>query len=274
MLLSLQTSGSKPPLFFVHGMRGIAFGVRAQFARMLGSDQPLHVITANGLDGRKPIIENVPEMVAAYLQEIRQARPSGSLRMGGMCGGCMVAIEIARVLQSEGRETGPVILLDPPVLTPGYEKRQNTTDLGLDLATRFHKDVRRRLTGKMLDPDNSEELPFNPRDRTQMRLAVEVATRTTLALARYVPSPFSGPVDAIVAEGRAPGFLHPQMPWKKLLPELRVTHVLHCYHTELLRTGRKTVARLMKSMLEEDPAAGLPSHRTPPAAQLIPEARP
>ena len=151
----------------------------------------------------------------------------------------MVAIEIARVLQSEGRETGPVILLDPPVLTPGYEKRQNRIDVDPELANRFHQDVRGLLVRKMLDPDNSEELPFDPRDPTQMHLAVEVATRTTLAFARYVPSPFSGPVDAIVAEGRAPGFLHPQMPWKKLLPGLRVTHVLHCYHTELLRPGAK-----------------------------------
>ena len=85
MLVPFQTSGNKPPLFFVHGMRGIALAVRAQFARMLGPDQPVYVITANGMDGRKPIIENVPEMVAAYLQEIRQARPSGSLRIGGMC---------------------------------------------------------------------------------------------------------------------------------------------------------------------------------------------
>jgi thioesterase domain-containing protein len=269
MLVSLQTSGSRPPLFFVHGMRGIAFTVRSQFARMLGSDQPLYVITANGLDGRKPIIENVPEMVAAYLQEIRQARPSGPLRIGGMCGGCMLALEIARVLQSEGRETGPVILLDPPVLTPGYEKRQNTTDLGQDLATRFHQEVRRSLKGNMLDPDNSEELPFNPRDPTQMQLAVEVATRTTLALARHVPTPFSGPADVIVPEGRAPGFLHPEMPWRKLLPGLRVTHVLRWRHTELLRAGRKTVARLVKSMLEEVPAAvDVRNHRTPQAAHF------
>ena len=88
----------------------------------------------------------------------------------------MVAIEIARVLQREGRETGPLILLDPPVLTPGYETRQNTTDLGLDLANRFREEVRRRLTGKMLEPDNSEELPFNPRYPTQMQFAVEVQT--------------------------------------------------------------------------------------------------
>jgi hypothetical protein len=127
----------------------------------------------------------------------------------------------------------------------------------------------------MLDPDNSEELPFDPRDPKEMQLALQVAVRTTLALARYVPSPFSGSADVIVAEDRAPGFLHPQMPWRKLLPGSHVTHVLRWHHTDLLRTGRKTVARLMKSMLEENPAtAGLPSHRTPPATQLIPEARP
>src|SRR5947208_10119340 len=118
MLVQLQTSGSKPPLFFVHGLRGIAFAVGSRFARMLGSDQPLYVVNANGMDGRQPTIDSVREMVLAYLQEIGEARLKG-FRVGGMCAGCFIAIEIARALQEEGRQTGPIILVDPPVIPVG-----------------------------------------------------------------------------------------------------------------------------------------------------------
>ena len=92
--------------------------VGPQFARMLGPDQPVYGINANGLD-------RVSDMVVAYLQEIRQTRSEGRVRIGGMCAGCMVAIEVARKLQDEGRQTGPVILVDPPVLSVGYEKRSS-----------------------------------------------------------------------------------------------------------------------------------------------------
>jgi thioesterase domain-containing protein len=254
MLVSLQTSGSKAPLFFVHGMRGIAFAVGARFARMLGPDQPLFVINANGLDGRRPIIDHVQDMVLAYLQELREIRPAGPLRIGGMCAGCMVAIEIARELQREGRQTGPVVLVDPPILGAGYEKRQKSVEVSPELKNRFYREVHGRINERMMEP-NCEDMPFDPRDPQQMQAAAEVAMRTTVAFARYVPQPFSGPAEAIVSEDRAIGFLHPKMPWHKLLPGPRVVHVLPCHHMELFGAGRKVVARLMKSVLDEDPAS-------------------
>src|SRR5437868_11720931 len=91
MLVPLQTLGSKPPLFFVHGLRGITFAVGPRFAAMLGPEQPLYVINANGMNGQGPFIENVHEMVTTYLQEIREAQPAGLVRIGGMCAGGLVA---------------------------------------------------------------------------------------------------------------------------------------------------------------------------------------
>ena len=53
MLVQIQTTGTKPPLFFVHGLRGIAFSLGANFARALGMDQPVYVINANGVHGQE-----------------------------------------------------------------------------------------------------------------------------------------------------------------------------------------------------------------------------
>jgi thioesterase domain-containing protein len=257
MLVPVQMSGSKPPLFFIHGVRGFTFQVGPRFARMLGPDQPVYIINANGADGRQPIIDNVDEMVSAYLQEIRSARSTGPLRIGGMCSGCMVAIEVARWLRDEGRQTGPVMLVDPPVLAASYEKRSKAIDLGPEVQDRFVRAVCGWFLEQKLHPDHCEELPFNPRDPKQLNSAVAVATRTTVAFAKYVPRPYSGSVEVIVAENRAPGFLHPEMPWCKLLSGPRVVHVVPWHHLELFLpgAGRKTVARLMKFMLEEYPAS-------------------
>ncbi len=278
MLVPLQTSGSKPPLFFVHGVRGFTFEVGPRFARMLGSEQPFYVINANGIDGRQPVLDSVPEMTAAYLQEIHAAHSIGPLRIGGMCSGCMVATEIARGLQDEGRQTGPVILVDPPVLTASYEKRSKAIDLSPEVQDRFVREVYGWLLGTKLHPDDGEEdLPFDPRDPKQLQSAVVVATRTTVAFGKYVPRPFSGAVDVIVAENRAPGFLHPQMPWHKLLTGPRVVHVMPWRHMELFqpKAGRKTVARLMKFMLEEEPfSESLGVRKMRAGALSVPEGRP
>jgi len=251
MLAPLQTSGDKPPLFFVHGIRGVAFAVGSQFARLVGPDQPFYLINASGFDGQGPIIDSVPEMVLAYLKEIRAALPTGPLRVGGMCSGCMITLEIARALRQEGRKTGPAILLDPPVLPVGFEKRWDTIEVSPDLENRFLREVRVWLMSKRSDPD-SDDLPFDARDPKRLRAAAAVATRTTIAFARHVPHEFSGPIHAIVSENRAPGFLHPQMPWRKLLTGPRIVHVLPWAHMELLQGGRSTVARLLKFMLDED----------------------
>src|SRR5947208_14412248 len=108
MLVSIQTSGDKPPFFFIHGIYGV-MPLGAIFAQALGPDQPFYAVHANGIDGRKPVIDDFGGMVRAYTAEIEEARPLGPLRIGGMCTGCLLAIEIVRMLQQMDRQTGPVI---------------------------------------------------------------------------------------------------------------------------------------------------------------------
>jgi thioesterase domain-containing protein len=255
MLVPLQTSGSKLPLFFVHGLRGIAFAVGSRFARMLGSDQPLYVVNANGMDGQQPTIDTVREMMLAYLQEIGQARPIGAFRVGGMCAGCFVAIEIARALQEKGRQTGPIILVDPPVIPVGYEQRRDTIDVKAEVADRLYEEVRNRFMDRLQDPDGYDDLPFDPQDPAQLHAAVVVAMRTMVAFARFVPRPFAGSAEVIISQDRSAAFLHPRMPWTKVLPGSRLVHVVPWSHREMFRSGRASVARLIKSALEEEPAS-------------------
>src|SRR5712692_2257657 len=107
MLVPIQTSGNKPPLFFIHGVHG-DMPLGTTFSRVLGAHQPVYAIYASGMDGRRPVIDNMPDMVRAYADEIQEVRPAGPIRIGGMCTGCLIALESARKLQEAGRQTGPV----------------------------------------------------------------------------------------------------------------------------------------------------------------------
>jgi thioesterase domain-containing protein len=267
MLVLLQTSGTKPPLFFVHGIGGVMFSVGSNFARALGPNQPVYAIHAQGMDGRQPVIADARQMVVAYLDDIHRAWPTGPLRIGGMCAGCMIAVEVARKLQEHGRQTGPLILADPPVVPYGYDKRERTVDPRQPhIAERLYRETR----GKLLDKASRglDDLPFDPADSEQLHAATLAAVSTLIAFSRYIPTPFSGPVEMIISAEHAPGFFHPLMPWHKLLPGPRVVHVLPWLHHELFGAGRKAVARLMRFMLEEEPTAGRPVEREMQAALL------
>src|ERR1700683_2160805 len=113
MLVPVQNFGKKPPLFFVHATNGI-MTLGSTLARVLGPEQPIYALHAEGIDGRACVIDNMQTMAATYVAQIRRARPEGTVRVGGMCGGgCRAAIEVARELQRGGPRTGPVILIDP-----------------------------------------------------------------------------------------------------------------------------------------------------------------
>jgi thioesterase domain-containing protein len=260
MLVPVQTSGTKPPLFFVHGVQGVMV-LGSAFASALGSDQPFYSINANGMDGRRPVIDNVQDMVLTYVEEIEDARRSGPLRIAGMCSGCLIAIELARNLQQRGRQTGAVILADPPAVPYGFDKNVQAIDPRQpQVAQQLYEQVRRTFLDYASRPYH--DMPFDPGDPQQTHAAILAGVAALVAIAKYIPTPFPGSAELIVSAERAPGFFHPQMPWHRFLPGPRVVHVLPWNHIQLFREGRAAVARMLKFILDEPPAFEYPADRT------------
>lgn len=109
-VVHLHPSGSRPPLFCIPGAGGTAlrFG---WLAGRLGSDQPMIVIEARGLQTDLPIDRTVEAMAASALEVVRNTRPTGPLVLAGHSAGGLVAHEMAQTLHDEGREVS-VILFD------------------------------------------------------------------------------------------------------------------------------------------------------------------
>src|SRR5262249_36315528 len=254
MLVPINTSGTKPPLFLVHGMIGDV-GSATPFANALGPDRPLYAIHANGTDGREPVIDNMPDMVRAYVEQIRGAHPTGPVHIGGFCVGSLAGIEVGRALQKGGRKGGPGSLGDPPRVPHGLNERNRAVDpRHPSVADALYRSVREQLSNR--PPSSYNDIPFDPRVPQQLHAAILAGVGSVIAMCRHVPQPFSGPAQVIVNAPRAARFFHPANPWHSLLPGPRIVHVVPWDHEEFFRSGVEHVARVLKFLLEESTGWG------------------
>jgi len=245
MLLTIQGSGSKRPLFFVHGSHGV-MTLGSTLAHALGPDQPIYAIHATGIDGKGAVTNDLDEMVRLYVESIHETRPVGPLVLGGMHAGCLAAIETARELQKRGRQIGPVILANPPTASG---KRNVPEDPQAE--RQLFDRVQRALLAHASSA--ASDVPFDARDERQLHTATLACVASVIALAKYVPVPFPGPAQVILSAAAVVGFFNPTMAWHKLLSGPRMVHILPWPQRELLRSGRDHVARGIQFMLEEGP---------------------
>lgn len=117
-LVGIRTSGSKPPLFCVHGHKGEVFYCR-NLSNSLGADQPLYGIRSYGLGGTPPH-GTIEEMAIHNLAEIRKQQPTGPYFLSGYCLGGLVAYEMARLLKMQNEEIALLALFNTPA--PGSFK--------------------------------------------------------------------------------------------------------------------------------------------------------
>lgn len=111
-LIPIQSSGTKPPLFCVHGHMGEVFYCR-NLSSALGADQPLYGLRSQGLGGESPH-RTVEQMASHYLKEIRRVQPQGPYLLSGFCLGGMVAFEMAKLLKAQGEEVALLVLFNAP----------------------------------------------------------------------------------------------------------------------------------------------------------------
>src|SRR5206468_10373945 len=111
----IQSKGSRPPLFLVHGAGGGMFWGYVNLARHLGAEQPIYGFKSRGLDGREEF-ERIEDMAAQYIADLRALQPVGPYFLGGYCFGGNVAYEMARQLRRQGEEIGLLALMNcaPP----------------------------------------------------------------------------------------------------------------------------------------------------------------
>jgi thioesterase domain-containing protein/acyl carrier protein len=110
-VVSLRTTGSRPPLFCFAGAGGLGLGF-VPLARQLGEDQPVYAFQAHGLERRGIPDWTVERTARRHLQMIRVLRPHGPYLLAGHSLGGLIAMEIAHQLAEAGEQVGLLVLLD------------------------------------------------------------------------------------------------------------------------------------------------------------------
>lgn len=110
-LTPLKSSGTKPPLFVLHGHDGQLMIYR-ELVGSMSADQPVFGIQPVGLDGRQLPFLSLQEMAAHYAAELRRFLPEGPYLLAGYCFSGSLAYEVAHQLAEHGRPPALLALID------------------------------------------------------------------------------------------------------------------------------------------------------------------
>jgi len=248
MLQIIHPDGAKPAFFMVHGLHGV-MSLGARMARVLDLDRPIFAVHARGIDGGAPPHERMEDMLDDYLAQIRAARPRGPYIVGGLCGGGLIAMELARALAAQGERVGSTILLDPP-LVPYYRAHENRTlnpkadpiayrNLRINVEQTFRKFAH-----------YFHGLPYDVNDPARFERTIETGIALLVMLGRYVPPRFDGRTEFIICAARAFGHFHPESHWVSIVPRPGRVHVIPGNHDELYLNHLDEVLRLMQFALD------------------------
>ncbi len=110
-IVALRPSGTKPPLFYLHGdLTGLGMYTR-RFSAILADDRPIYAIAPHGADG-VPIPSTIEAMARDHVRAIQAIEPSGPYVLGGYCLGGVVAFDVARQLEEAGQTVLHVAMIE------------------------------------------------------------------------------------------------------------------------------------------------------------------
>jgi thioesterase domain-containing protein len=142
-LVPIQSKGTKPPFFCVHGAGGHIL-LFEKVARHLGLDQPFFAFQAQGIEEGQQPLKHVEEMAALYVKTLREFQPTGPYYLGGYSMGGMVAFEMARQLHAQAQHVALVAIIDVPAQSPQLHRVRQFADL-LGALLRMNADEREQL---------------------------------------------------------------------------------------------------------------------------------
>ena len=118
-LVPLKPEGSNPYLFIVYGARLNALNFE-QIVSHFDDNQPVYSIQRIGNNGYKNWFESFEETVACYIESILKINPNGPYALAGFSFGGVVALEMARQLEKQGKKVSIIALLDSYVDSSYY----------------------------------------------------------------------------------------------------------------------------------------------------------
>ena len=120
-LVPLKASGSRPPLYIVHGA-GLHVLKFNSLSNYLASDQPVYGLQARGVDGVEAPLTTIEEMAAHYVADVLAHNPSGPYALAGYSYGGIIAFEMAKQLLAAGHQIAFLGMLDTYAHQPDHHR--------------------------------------------------------------------------------------------------------------------------------------------------------
>ncbi len=198
LLVALRRTGSQSPLFVVHGRHGQAL-VSPAFLRGVDADRPVMAFRARGLEPGEVPHRRVRDAAADYVAAMRQAQPRGPYLLAGICGGGVIAHEMACQLERAGESLALLLLIDPS-MPPAFPWRRRMRELAalyltrLPLAPASARRAREQIAASLRRRQRQGRTAHDGGDPERERRAVRVAADLRIALRRHRMGRYSGAV--------------------------------------------------------------------------------
>ncbi len=197
IVVPIQTRGSKPPFFGVHGHEGGVLFWRDMVSQ-LPSDQPFYALQAQGVDGIQQPMTKIPDMAALYIREMRKVQPHGPYYIGGYSMGGEIALEVSQQLFTQGEQVRLLVMFDTK--NPQRPIRQMTRinegalipDMDAVVRSGVYHVLKRKITGhylrwSILDPREKFKYIFNQIAARTKRLIITIPVKLIRVFGRRLP---------------------------------------------------------------------------------------
>ena len=111
VLVRIAEGGTGAPFFWVHGVGGEVFSYMA-LSRHLAEDRPVYGFTADWSQASGQDLPTLEVMAQHYAKVLREAQPRGPYHIGGFCSAAMLALAVAREVESTGEAVGLLAVID------------------------------------------------------------------------------------------------------------------------------------------------------------------
>ncbi|MEM1121306.1 MAG: amino acid adenylation domain-containing protein, partial [Bacteroidota bacterium] len=213
-LVPIKTTGSKPPLYLIHG-GGLHVLMFQTLAANMDREQPIYALQAKGLNGEGKPLNRIEDMAAHYLDEIDKLNPHQPLALAGYSFGGLIAFEMAKQLKAAGREVRILSVFDTVIkqeltnLTPTFAEKFSTVGKKVawnlkDLISNPSENLSYRKYIYQRRLDNWKYKVFNRKNKLsksdENRLAEMVSRSNFEAWQNYKITPYDGDLYLFRAE--------------------------------------------------------------------------
>jgi amino acid adenylation domain-containing protein len=238
LITTLRDSGSRAPIFFLHGDLAGGGYYCGELARVFGDDRPMYVIAPHGTES--PTMPwSVEEIAAENVAAVRALSPAGPVALGGFCAGGIVAYEMARQLAGSGVAVEHVVMLDPIIAD---------------------RTLRRRIASALRPLRDRFRRPRGGPNAMWVAWHEELLDRWHVILARHSPRTYAGSVSVLWSDECSTTYDRYMARWRKLAPRVTQEFIPGTHLTTITRylghTSRAVAAAFGHDLDAERTAAG------------------